>query len=151
NHRGAETLRALAATHGSERVRAAMAALTARAEERMRAALDRLPAGTYAAAERLDDGSPLAVLIEVGGGGGVIATLDFTGSAPAHPGNLNAPEAVVRSAVLYVLRLLVSEPLPLNEGLLRPVAIRLPEGMLNPTFPSDPSLAPAVVGGNVET
>jgi 5-oxoprolinase (ATP-hydrolysing) len=77
-----------------------------------------------------------------------------------HPGNLNATPAVVRSAVLYVLRLLVEahgdpasagSPLPLNEGLLRPVEIDLPRGMLNPGFPEDPREAPAVVGGNVET
>ena len=45
----------------------------------------------------------------------------------------NATPAVVRSAVLYVLRLLVSEPLPLNEGLLEPApgnkrrVIKVPE------------------------
>jgi 5-oxoprolinase (ATP-hydrolysing) len=50
-----------------------------------------------------------------------------------------------------VLRLLIAEPLPLNEGLLRAVEIHVPEGMLNPPFPDDPAEAPAVVGGNVET
>ena len=79
------------------------------------------------------------------------AVVDFAGSAGVHPGNLNAPPAVVRSAVLYVLRLLIAEPLPLNEGILRPVAIEIPPGMLNPPFPADPAEAPAVVGGNVET
>jgi 5-oxoprolinase (ATP-hydrolysing) len=68
-----------------------------------------------------------------------------------HPGNLNATPAVVRAVVLYVLRLLVAEPLPLNEGLLAPVELVVPEGMLNPAFPDDASRAPAVVGGNVET
>jgi 5-oxoprolinase (ATP-hydrolysing) len=58
---------------------------------------------------------------------------------------------VVRSAVLYVLRLLLDAPLPLNEGLLDPVELRLPEGMLNPPFDDDPRRCPAVVGGNVET
>jgi 5-oxoprolinase (ATP-hydrolysing) len=53
--------------------------------------------------------------------------------------------------VLYVLRLLIAEPLPLNEGILRAVYIRVPPGMLNPPFPADPAEAPAVVGGNVET
>ncbi len=57
----------------------------------------------------------------------------------------------MRSAVLYVLRLLIAEPLPLNEGILRAVEIRIPPGMLNPPFPDDPAEAPAVVGGNVET
>jgi 5-oxoprolinase (ATP-hydrolysing) len=58
---------------------------------------------------------------------------------------------VVRSVVLYVLRLLVREPLPLNEGLLRAVEIRIPEGILSPTFGDDPESTPAVVGGNTET
>ena len=125
-----------------------MDALKRRAEERLRAALARLPRGPLEAVERLDDGSPLAVRIELGPAG---ARIDFAGSAGLHPGNLNAPPAVVRSAVLYVLRLLVAEPLPLNEGLLRPVDIHVPPGMLNPPFPDDPWQAPAVVGGNVET
>ena len=66
------------------------------------------------------------------------------------PGNLNATPAIVRSAVLYVMRLLVRESLPLNEGLMRAVEIHLPEGLLNPPFPQDPARAPAVVGGNTE-
>jgi len=80
------------------------------------------------------------------------ARIDFTGTAPVHPGNLNAPTAVVASAVLYVLRLLVAEPLPLNEGLLRPVELVVPQGsLLDPPFVADPARCPAVVGGNVET
>ena len=148
NHRGAEALRELAREHGHEPVAFYMAALKERAEERLRAALARLPEGRVSATERLDDGSPITVTIEVSRSGAVI---DFAGSAGVHPGNLNAPPAVVRSAVLYVLRLLIAEPLPLNEGILRPVEIRVPPGLLNPPFPDDPAEAPAVVGGNVET
>jgi len=107
-----------------------------------------LPAGVHEAEELLDDGSPLRVRVEIAASRAVI---DFAGSAPEHPGNLNATPAVVRSAVLYVLRLLVREPLPLNEGLLRGVEIRIPPGMLNPRFPDDAAACPAVVGGNVET
>ncbi len=62
-------------------------------------------------------------------------------------GNLNATPAIVRSAVIYVLRLLVRDPIPLNEGLMRRVNLILPVGMLNPDF----STSPAVAGGNVET
>lgn len=157
NHRGAEALQALAAAHGREQVRDQMAILAGRAGDRLEAALRRLGDGTYRAQERLDDGSPLAVLIEVADGR---SRISFAGSGPVHPGNLNATPAVVRSAVLYVLRLLVEasedpgskgSPLPLNEGLLRPVEIDLPRGLLNPDFPEDPREAPAVVGGNVET
>jgi 5-oxoprolinase (ATP-hydrolysing) len=156
NHRGAEALRGLARQHGREVVAGAMEALKARAEERLRQALGRLPEARYEALERLDDGSPIAVRIEIasnggGSGNGPAAVVDFAGSAGVHPGNLNAPPAVVRSAVLYVLRLLIAEPLPLNEGILRPIEIRIPPGMLSPPFPEDPAEAPAVVGGNVET
>ena len=86
--------------------------------------------------------------IELSGDG---ARIDFAGTAGVHPGNLNATPAIVHSAVIYVLRLLLNEPLPLNEGLLRAVSLRIPPGLLDPPFPDDPALAPAVVGGNVET
>ncbi len=148
NHRGAEALAGLAHRHGTQRVAHYMEALQEQAEGRLRAALANLPPGRRTALERLDDGSPLAVAIEVADGG---ARIDFTGSAPVHPGNLNATPAIVRSVVLYVLRLLLAEPLPLNDGLLRAVAIELPPGILNPPFPEDAREAPAVVGGNVET
>ncbi|HSS76156.1 MAG TPA: hydantoinase B/oxoprolinase family protein [Thermoanaerobaculia bacterium] len=152
NHRGAEALASLAAEHGRETVLHYVAALKARAEERLRAALARLPTGSYSAVERLDDGAVLAVRIDIAGSGAdPIVTVDFAGTSGVHPGNLNAPPAVVRSAILYVLRLLIAEPLPLNEGILRAVDIRIPPGMLNPPFPDDPAEAPAVVGGNVET
>lgn len=152
NHRGAEALTALVREHGRETVVRYMTALKARAGDRLRAALGRLPAGRYEATERLDDGSPIAVRIEIHGpGADPIATVDFEGTAGVHPGNLNAPPAVVRSAILYVLRLLIAEPLPLNEGILSAVDIRIPAGLLNPPFPEDPAEAPAVVGGNVET
>ena len=77
--------------------------------------------------------------------------LQIGGSGGVHPSNLNATPAIVPSAVLYVLRLLIDRPLPLNEGLLRAVSIHIPPGLLDPPFPDDPARAPAVVGGNVET
>ena len=72
----------------------------------------------------------------------------FSGSAKVHPGNLNATKAIVQSVVLYVLRLWVDKPIAMNEGLMEPVSIILPTGLLNPDF-SGPKL-PAVVGGNTE-
>jgi 5-oxoprolinase (ATP-hydrolysing) len=148
NHRGAGALRQLCARHGRERVARMMAALGERAARSVGAALARLPKARYEAEERLDDGTPIHVRIDLGGGR---ARVDFAGTGGVHPGNLNATPAVVRSVVLYVLRLLVREALPLNEGLLRPVSISIPEGLLSPRFPEDPAQAPAVVGGNVET
>jgi 5-oxoprolinase (ATP-hydrolysing) len=96
----------------------------------------------------LDDGSPLVATLIVDGDQ---AVLDLAGSADVHPGNLNATPAIVASATMYVLRLMVAEDLPLNEGLLEPVDLRVPRGLLNPDFVDDPTRCPAVVGGNVET
>ncbi len=148
NRRGAADLEALVGNHGAATVRHSLGALRRRAATLMRAAIARMPDGVLEAQQHLDDGSPLAVRIGVTG---ETASIDFTGTGPVHPGNLNATPAIVTSAVLYVLRLLVDEPLPLNEGLLEPVSLQLPHGILNPGFPADPELCPAVVGGNVET
>jgi 5-oxoprolinase (ATP-hydrolysing) len=72
--------------------------------------------------------------------------VDFTGTSPQQANNFNAPRAVTVAAVLYVFRTLIEEPIPLNAGCLRPIAIRVPPGsMLDPVFPA------AVVAGNVET
>ncbi|MFP4540556.1 MAG: hydantoinase B/oxoprolinase family protein, partial [Opitutales bacterium] len=98
--------------------------------------------------DTLDDGTPLAVRVVLRKGR---LRIDFSGTGAVHPGNLNATPAIVRSAVLYIVRLLVDEPVPLNEGLLEDVDIVLPEGLLNPPFVDDPAQCPAVVGGNVET
>lgn len=72
--------------------------------------------------------------------------IDFTGTGLPHAGNLNAPSAVVRAAVLYALRVLVRRPIPLNEGALDPILLTLP----SPSVLSPPEGA-AVAGGNVET
>lgn len=148
NHRGADALRRLAADAGAARVRHYMEALKAEACRRLGEAIQRRGGGRFEALERLDDGTPIRVVIRFQG---ERASIDFAGTGGVHPGNLNAPPAVVQSAVLYVLRLLLDEPLPLNEGLLQNVELRVPPGLLNPPFPDDPAESPAVVGGNVET
>jgi 5-oxoprolinase (ATP-hydrolysing) len=150
NHRGATALQSLARQHGPAEVARQMSALTDRAASLACAALDRLPAQALEATEHLDDGSPLRVRIDLARRP---ALIDFTGTSPQHPGNLNATPAIVRSAIIYVLRLLVGESLPLNEGLMRAVDVRIPKGsILDPVFDvRDPARCPAVVGGNVET
>jgi 5-oxoprolinase (ATP-hydrolysing) len=148
NRNGVAALLALAEEHGAETVWHFMDALHARARLKLGEALQAMPDGVYRAEEYLDDGTPLQVGIHITGGR---ASIDFSGSAGVHPGNLNTTPAVVNGAVIYVLRLLVDEPLPLNEGLMHAVSLRIPDGILNPPFPDDPAFSPAVVGGNVET
>ena len=148
NHRGATALRAVAAMTGASVVIDSMNQLQDRAAALARQLVQGMPDGRFDAIEHMDDGSVLAVGIDVHGDR---MRVDFTGTAAVHPGNLNATDAIVRSVVLYVLRLLVSRRVPLNEGLLAPVELVLPECMLSPRWASEASACPAVVGGNVET
>jgi 5-oxoprolinase (ATP-hydrolysing) len=153
NHHGVVALQAFAAAAGPVELRHAMDALTARARRGVERAASRLhragPAPrTFTAEEFLDDGAAIRVRIDAAPDR---LTIDFAGSAGVHPGNLNATNGIVRAAAIYVLRLLIDEALPLNEGLLDPVDLRIPPGMLNPEFAADPARCPAVAGGNVET
>lgn len=148
NHRGAEALRQLAKEHGAAVVIEQMRAIKHLAESLARRSLAALPKQRVQAIERLDDGSPICVTIDCSSDH---AVFDFAGTAAQHAGNLNATPAIVRSAVLYVLRLLIGERLPLNEGIMHAIDLRVPEGLLNPQFTDDDRCSPAVVGGNTET
>jgi 5-oxoprolinase (ATP-hydrolysing) len=113
------------------------------AEESVRRVISQLNDAEFCYA--MDDGSQICVKLTVDQAQRC-ATLDFTGTSPQHPHNLNAPTAITKAAVLYVFRCLVRDNIPLNEGCLKPLTIIIPEGsMLNPHYPA------AVVAGNVET
>ena len=73
-------------------------------------------------------------------------TLDFSGSAGQHDGNLNCPLAVTLSACYFALRVLTDPDVPPCEGAYRPLTVIAPEGgLLNARPPA------AVAAGNVET
>jgi N-methylhydantoinase B len=73
-------------------------------------------------------------------------TLDFTGSADQHVGNLNCPLAVTLSACYFAVRVLTDPDVPPCEGAYRPVTVIALEGsLLNARPPA------AVAAGNVET
>ncbi len=149
NRTGAERLSDLSDLIGTGRLLESMVRLRSHARNRMRVEIEKWDFDGLAAEERLDDGSAISVRMHRSNGKLV---LDFAGTAEQHPGNLNATPAIVHSAVMYVLRTLISDDLPLNEGLLDDVDILLPDGcMLSPRFSDESSRCPAVVGGNVET
>lgn len=156
NRSGARLLEELVARRSASTVLAYMQHLQDAAATAMRMALASLPQGTLRFVDHLDDGSPIAVAITIDQ---ETATIDFTGTGPVLPTNLNANRAIVTAAVMYVLRCLIgraagSSPaanLPLNGGVLEPIRIVLPECLLNPPEHPDPAQCPAMVGGNVET
>ena len=140
---GALALDELAARHGRAQVSAYMQHLQDAAARAVAEAVARLPSSEASFEDALDDGTPIRVRLTRRDGR---LHVDFSGTASAHPGNLNAPRAVTAACVLYVLRCLLGRDLPLNEGCLRAVSIEIPEGSL-----LDPPPGRAVAGGNVET
>ncbi|MBF2755865.1 MAG: hydantoinase B/oxoprolinase family protein, partial [Gammaproteobacteria bacterium AqS3] len=143
NAQGVEQLHRLVADYGVEVVHAYMRFVHENADACVRRLIATLSDGR--AEHPMDDGARIAVEVRIAPDGARTA-IDFSGTSEQRPGNLNAPQAVTTAAVLYVLRCLVGEEIPLNSGCLRAVDLILPEGsLLNPRPPA------AVVGGNVET
>jgi len=164
NRQGVEELQALVASESMEVVVSYMMHIQKAAERKMRSAIARLATTRSmgiqpvqyqftdylelaARGNRPPQSVPIAAAITISGDEAVI---DFTGTAPVVPGNLNATPAIVSAAVMYVLRCLIDEDIPLNDGIMAPVKIILPECLLNPPRHDDPRRCAAVVGGNVE-
>jgi len=141
--RGASALADLSAAHGTATVAAYMAHGQAQAEAAVRQLIARLDDGAFRYA--MDNGAEVVVAVKVDRTARHV-TIDFTGSSATLPDNFNAPLPVVRAAVLYVLRTMLDDPIPMNEGCLAPVTLIVPaDSMLSPSYPA------AVVAGNVET
>jgi N-methylhydantoinase B len=146
--RAAERLGDLFDRYG-ETVLDAFDAVVDYSRERIESELAALPDGTYTARDVLegdgvtDEDVPINVTVTVEG---TTLDIDFSGTAEQVPGNLNAPLAVAKSAVYFVVRCLTDPEIPPNQGCYDPVSVDAPEGsLLNPASPA------AVVGGNVET
>ncbi len=141
--KGAEELNNTVSHYGVKTLHAYMKHVQNNAEESVRRALSVLKDGSFK--YEMDDGHHIAVSIKVDQKNRK-AIIDFTGTSSQHPGNFNAPTAVVKAAVLYVFRCLVEDYIPLNDGCLKPFDIIIPQrSMINPEYPG------AVFAGNVET
>ena len=143
NRTGERLLLEMVEHYGGDTVRAYMKHVQDNAAAKVAEEIAKLADGEHSFADALDDGTPICVTLSVKGDR---MRIDFSGSGPEVAGNLNAPPAVTMAAVIYVLRLLVGEPIPLNSGCLRPVEVLIPAGSV-----LRPSPERAVCGGNVET
>jgi 5-oxoprolinase (ATP-hydrolysing) len=143
NEKGVHELRKMVVHFGLDVVEAYMGHVQDNAEESVRRVIARLSDAEFT--YPTDQGAVIKVKITVDRQARE-ATVDFTGTSAQQPTNFNAPEPVTRAAVLYVFRVMVESPIPMNAGCLRPINIIVPEGsMLRPAYPA------AVVAGNVET
>jgi N-methylhydantoinase B len=143
---GARRVGELAERVGIDALREAYAEVLDYAERRTRACLEELDDGERTAEDVLEarEGD-LEITLRATVDGDRL-TLDFTGTADQHEGNLNCPLAVTRSACYFAVRVLTDPDIPANAGAYRPIDVIAPEGcLLNARSPA------AVVGGNVET
>ncbi|MBC7985714.1 MAG: hydantoinase B/oxoprolinase family protein [Sphingomonadaceae bacterium] len=141
--RGAGELRRVAREYGREVVAAYMEHVLANAEEAVRRLIARLDDGAFT--YPMDNGAQVSVAIKVNRAARS-ARIDFTGTSAQQDNNFNAPYSITRAATLYVVRTLIDDAIPMNDGCLRPIELVVPQGsMLNPRWPA------AVVAGNVET
>ncbi|MDS0476775.1 hydantoinase B/oxoprolinase family protein [Natrinema sp. 1APR25-10V2] len=149
NERAEDRLASLFDEHGRETVLEAFDAVIDYSRERLESEIAGLSDGTYEATDVLEgdgvtnDDIEIAVTVTIDG---EAIDVDFAGTADQVAGNLNAPLAVAKSAVYFVVRCLTNPEIPPNHGCYEPVTISAPAGsLLDPTPPA------AVVGGNVET
>ncbi|KYH27362.1 hydantoinase B/oxoprolinase [Halalkalicoccus paucihalophilus] len=149
NDRAEDRLNDLFSEHGEEVVREGFDAVIDYSRERIEVEISELPDGSYDATDALEgdgvtDGDiEIAATVTVDGES---IDVDFSGTAEQVPGNVNAPLAVAKSAVYFVVRCVTDPEIPPNHGCYAPVSVHAPEGsLLNPRPPA------AVVGGNVET
>lgn len=141
--KGASELVRISGDYGQAVVTAYMQYVQDHAEEAVRRLILGLSDGHFRYA--MDNDAVVAVEIRIDREART-AIVDFTGTTGQLDGNFNAPLSVVRAAVLYVVRTLIDDSIPMNEGCLKPVTIIAPEATLvNPRYPA------AVVAGNVET
>uniref|UniRef100_A0A8C8S128 5-oxoprolinase, ATP-hydrolysing n=1 Tax=Pelusios castaneus TaxID=367368 RepID=A0A8C8S128_9SAUR len=153
NQRGIQLVSELIGLYRLEVVQAYMMHIQANAEVAVRDMLkdfaSRWRGATHPmvveAQDHMDDGSPIRLKVEPSSLQGS-AVFDFTGSGHEVYGNCNAPRAITISALIYCLRCMVGQEIPLNQGCLAPVQVLIPKGSI-----LDPSPEAAVVGGNVLT
>jgi len=115
----------------------------------LRRTLRDIPDGDYSFSDHMDDDGittePVLIRVRIRIRGSR-AVVDFRGSSPQVRGGINANAAVTCSAVLYVFRSLIEEDIPVNTGLMRPITIVAPPGLVvSARFPA------ATAAGNVET
>ncbi len=175
-HLGARLLRQLEGEVGAEAVLAYMGFVQDNAETAVQRLLGKLKDGVFSVP--LDGGGHIDVSIRIDHVASR-AVIDFTGTSPQQPGNLNAPASIAHSAVLYVFRTLIgghggdAKPAPLTpnpspggggerreplDGYQVTADIPLNAGVLRPLeirLPPgcllNPAYPAAVVAGNVET
>ncbi len=133
NRIGGERVADLFTRHGRATCEAAMTELLAYGERKIRAALRSIPDGVYAFEDWMDDdgadGPPVPIRVTITVTGDAIA-LDWTGSGPQVPGDINVVYLALVATVYYALKALLDPTIPANGGFYRAIRVTAPEGSI---------------------
>lgn len=144
--RGGQELIALLDRHGRDAFDECCAYLNSYSERSMRNAISAIPDGVYRYEDTFEDDGfgtpdvalPIRVALTIEGDRAVV---DFTGTCPQVSSAINMGLAQTKASVYGAFKVLVSPDALMNDGLVRPIEVRVPERcLLNPSFP-------AAVGG----
>ncbi|KAI0836406.1 Hydantoinase B/oxoprolinase-domain-containing protein [Hypoxylon sp. FL0890] len=148
NAKGSKLIEKLFEEYGREVVQFYMDRIQSNAEIAVRKFLqktsERLNGNKLQAEDCLDNGTRIRLEIRINPDGS--AVFDFTGTGPEVVGNNNAPKSICLSAIIYSLRCLINEDIPLNQGCLSSIQVINPEGSI-----LNPSDQGAVYAGNTQT
>lgn len=139
---GVRRMQQLMAEYDLPDLRELSAAIQARTERAVRAAISAIPDGSYRATTRFDAmHEPLTITVTLDVAGSELH-VDYTGSAAeVSPGGINATLSYTQAQTFYTLICALAPHLPHNEGSLRPLHITAPHGsILNCRFPAPVNL-----------
>ena len=145
NDIGIRRLTHLIKRYGTATLRSYIDKLIEYSEQRTRAEVRTLPAGTFTAEGCLDDdgvsGEPVRFKVRVDVMGDRVR-FDFSGTDAQRAAPMNCNLTQTFTACVYVLKCLIDPDIPLNEGFYQPIEVVAPKGLaVNPRPPT------AIVGG----
>ncbi len=145
NEKGAEEFRDSVEKYGLESYEAFQKQIIDYSEKRTKKIIEELPGKTITQEDYMEWKKDVRLKVHIDIYEDEL-DFDFSGTDEQVEGNINAPKPVTHSAVFYVLRCIIPEDVPVNNGCYHPLNVDIPEGtVLNPEPPA------AVSAGNVET
>jgi len=131
---GVATLQRLGRRYGPDTLAAAAERIQAQSEAAMRAAIARIPDGTYSFEDFVDDDGierdrPLRIRVALTVSGEEVV-VDLAGSADQAVGPVNCTLNMTRSAVVCGVMMALGAEVPANAGCYRPVSVAAPEGLV---------------------
>jgi len=113
-------------------------------EKALRKQIETMPDGVYKGESTIHEergNYTVRVTITIAGSD---ITFDFTGTSPAAPFYINQPYASALSAIWIAIFMFLEIDVPHNAGLVTPVHVIMPEGLINAPYP-----APTVLGNHM--